>query len=324
MSTPTLTLADFEQALAAGDAGAAVAIVEGLIATGTPTETVLLDVIGEAQRRIGERWQRGEWSVAQEHTATGVSMAAVEAIARQARGRPVTKGRIVLGCAEREWHALPAMVVGTLLRDRGWHVTFLGASTPADRLSSYLQDLGPDATAVSCSVVGALPSTRQFIEASTSAGIPVVAGGAAFGDDDRRARALGATAWAPRLPDVAAIFEDLPAVVPAAPPLPAQPLAEQRSLELAHRRLTDAVCAGWTVDCVESRDCVEQALWTLQGALLTGDGRLVSDTALWVSELLAARSVPRPMAAALATELTTVLRDHPLAVALLRSHWGAL
>jgi hypothetical protein len=215
-------------------------------------------------------------------------------------------------------------VVGTLLRDRGWHVTFLGASTPADRLSSYLQDLGPDATAVSCSVVGALPSTRQFIEASTSAGIPVVAGGAAFGDDDRRARALGATAWAPRLPDVAAIFEDLPAVVPAAPPLPAEPLAEQRSLELAHRRLTDAVCARWTVDCVESRDCVEQALWTLQGALLTGDGRLVSDTAHWVSELLAARSVPRPRAAALATELTTVLRDHPLAVALLRSHWGAL
>ncbi len=319
--SPTLPLPEFEQALADGDAGAAVALVERLIADGTPVATVMLDVIAEAQRRIGERWQRGEWSVAQEHTATGVSMSAVEAIARQARSRPVTMGRIVLGCAEREWHALPAMVVGTLLRDHGWHVTFLGAATPADRLSSYLRDIGPDAAAVSCSIVGALPSTRQFIEASTGAGIPVVAGGAAFGVDDVRARALGATAWAPRLPDVAAIFADLPAVVPPAPPLPAAPLAEQRALELGHRRLADAVCARWSVDCVESRDCVDQALWTLQGALLTGDGRLVSDTAQWVSALLAARSVPASSTKALGAELTTVLRDHPLAVDLLHSHW---
>jgi MerR family transcriptional regulator, light-induced transcriptional regulator len=215
------------------------------------------------------------------------------------------------------------MVVGTLLRDRGWHVTFLGASTPADRLSSYLRDVGPDATAVSCSIVGALPSTRQFIEASTGAGIPVVAGGAAFGVDDVRARALGATAWAPRLPEVVTIFDDLPTVVPPAPPLPAEPLAEQRALELAHRRLVDAVCERWPVDCAEARDCVEQALWTLQGALLTGDGRLVADTARWVSALLTARSVPGMPTTALAAELTMVLRDFPLAVDLLRSHWDA-
>jgi methanogenic corrinoid protein MtbC1 len=308
----------FEQALADGDAGAAVAIVEDLLAAGVPATAVLLEVVGEAQRRIGERWQRGEWSVAQEHTATGVSMAAVEAVARHTRALPATRGRIVLGCAEREWHALPAMVVGTVLRERGWEVTFLGASTPADRLSSFLQDVGPDATAVSCSIVGALPSTRQFIEASTGAGIPVVAGGAAFGADDRRARALGATAWAPRLPHAVDVFDTLPAVVPPAPPLPAERLAEQRALELVHRRLADEVAARWAVACAESRDCVEQALWALQGALLTGDGRLVAETAEWVTALLAARGVA---GAELGSELTAVLRDFPLAVGLLHAHW---
>ncbi len=311
----------FERALASGDAAAAVTLVEDLLESGTPAVTVLLDVVAEAQRRIGERWQSGEWSVAQEHTATGVSTAAVEAIARRVRTRPVTRGRIVLGCAEREWHALPAMVVGTVLRERGWEITFLGASTPADRLSSYLQDIGPDATAVSCSIVGSLPSTRQFIEASTGAGIPVVAGGAAFGTDDHRARALGATAWAGGLPEAVDIFDDLPAVVAPATPLPAEPLAEQRALELAHRRLADEVCGRWEVACTEARDCVEQALWTLQGALLTADGRLVAETAAWVSDLLAARGVRGEPAVTLGVELAAVLREHRLAVRLLHAHW---
>jgi methanogenic corrinoid protein MtbC1 len=312
----------FERAITEGDAGAAITIVEDLLAAGTPPVRVLLEVISEAQHRIGERWQRGEWTVAQEHTATGVSTAAVEAIARQARVRPVTRGRIVLGCAEREWHALPAMVVGTVLREQGWHVTFLGAATPADRLSSYLRDIGPDATAVSCSVVGALPGTRAFIEASTGVGIPVVAGGAAFGTDDLRALALGATAWAPSLPEAVDIFDTLPVVVAPAAPLPAEPLAEQRALALAHRGVADAVRERWPVDRAVSRDCVEQALWTLQGALLTGDGRLVADTATWVTDLLKARAVPGTPTADLGVALTAALSDHPLTVDLLRAHWN--
>lgn len=318
---PTLTephFPAFEQALADGDAGAAVTLVEDLLDAGAEPVSLMIDVIGEAQRRIGERWQRGEWSVAQEHTATGVSLAAVEAIARRVRALPVTRGRIVIGCAEREWHALPAMVVGTVLRERGWNVTFLGASTPADRLSSYLQDLGPDAAAVSCSIVGALPSTRQFIEASTGAGIPVVAGGAAFGGDDLRARALGATAWAPRLPDAVDIFDRLPAVVSPAPPLPPAPLAEQRAMELAHRRVVEEVLARWKPFDL-ARDCVNQALYALQGALLTGDGRLVPETAAWVSALLEARAATGMPE--LGEELTVGLREYPLALDLLRVHW---
>ena len=93
----------------------------------------------------------------------------------------------MIACAEREWHAVPAMIVAGALRAEGWQITLLGASTPTARLSRYLQDLGPDVTAVSCSVAAGLPNARGFIEASTTAGIPVLAGGAAFGPDDRRA-----------------------------------------------------------------------------------------------------------------------------------------
>jgi methanogenic corrinoid protein MtbC1 len=176
----------FEHALAAGNASEAVALVDGALDADADPVSLLCELITPAQRRIGERWQNAEWSVAQEHIATGISLAAAEAVARRVRALPLTRGRVIVGCAEREWHALAAMVAGTCLRTRGWHVTFLGAATPAERLYSYLYQVEPDVVAVSCSVAGGLPSTRRAIESATTAGIPVLAGGSAFGTDAHR------------------------------------------------------------------------------------------------------------------------------------------
>ena len=157
------------------------ALVETMLTAGAEPVAVLTDVIAAAQRAVGARWQRGEWTIAQEHAATAMAVAATKTVTQQVRRRPATRGRIVVACAEREWHALPAMIIDCALRAHGWDTTLLGASTSPRRLNQYLQDLGPAAIAVSCSMLGALPATRRFIEASTTAGVPVVVGGAAFG-----------------------------------------------------------------------------------------------------------------------------------------------
>ncbi|WP_019814701.1 cobalamin B12-binding domain-containing protein [Saccharomonospora saliphila] len=330
---PPELLGPFEHALERGDSSAASALVDRVLDAGASPVSVLCDVVAPAQRRIGERWQSGEWSVAQEHIATGISVAVTEAVARRARRLPVTRGRVVVGCPEREWHALAALVVGTGLRQQGWQVTYLGASTPADRLASHLHHLDPTAVAVSCSMAGGLPTARRFIEAATTVGIPVLAGGAAFGTDDRRARALGATAWAPSLPDAFELVERLPATVDPADPLPAAPLAEQRTLELAHHRLVEQVTTNWAPvrgrdDDVDGgdlssvvHDCVEQPLRTLQAALLTGDERLVSEIGAWVRAVLRARSVPETAVAGLGEELLAAVSHLPLTRELLRAHW---
>ncbi|GLW90933.1 cobalamin B12-binding domain-containing protein [Actinokineospora globicatena] len=328
-------LARFDGALASVDVDAAVDVVERLLDDGTDAVTVLVDVIASAQRTVGDRWQRGEWTVAEEHAATAVSVSATEAVARKVRRTPATRGRVVVACAEREWHALPAMIVGTALRADGWDITLLGASTPPVRLSQYLHDLGPDATAVSCSILGALPTTRRFIEASTAAGIPVVVGGSAFGPDDRRAAALGATAWAAGAREAIAAVHALPTVVAAAPPLSSAAAAEQAAMELAHHRLVSALRDRWSLaaqivtteqnplDSVHdvAADVVNQALHAVSAALLTGDPRTVSDTATWVADLLAARSVDRSLVGELGRLLVADLRDYPLARALVEDHW---
>ncbi|HEY6577357.1 MAG TPA: cobalamin B12-binding domain-containing protein, partial [Mycobacterium sp.] len=171
-------------------------LVAHMLASGAEPVSVLTDVVAEAQREVGNRWQRGEWSVAEEHAATAMAISATKVVAEHVRRIPITRGGVIVACAEREWHALPAMIIDCALRAHGWDTTLLGASTNPMRLNQYLQDLGPEAVAVSCSVLRSLPTCRRFIEASTAAGVPILVGGPAFGPDDVRARALGATAWA--------------------------------------------------------------------------------------------------------------------------------
>jgi hypothetical protein len=60
---------------------------------------------------------------------------------------------------------------------------------------------------------------------------------------------------------------------------------------------------------------------TVRAALHLAAPAVGDDTATWVSELLKARSIPGTPAADLGVALTAVLRDHPLAVGLLREHW---
>ena len=158
------TLKGYEDAVASGDNAAATAVVDEMLTAGAQPVTVLTDVIAAAQRAVGARWQRGEWTVAQEHAATAMAVDATKTVMRYVRRTPLTRGRIIVACAEREWHALPAMIIDCALRSHGWDTTLLGSSTSALRLNQFLQDLGPEAVAVSCSMLGALSTTRRFIE----------------------------------------------------------------------------------------------------------------------------------------------------------------
>ncbi|MET1073323.1 MAG: cobalamin-dependent protein [Umezawaea sp.] len=326
MSEPLPTEA-FDHALSTVDASAAVALVQGLLDDGVAPLTVLVDVIALGQRAVGDRWQRGEWTVAKEHAATAVAVSATEAVTRFAERVPATRGRVVVACAEREWHALPAMIISTAIRLHGWDTVLLGASTSPARLSQCLHDVGPDATAVSCSVLGALSTTRRFIEASTTAGVPIMVGGSAFGHDDVRARALGATAWAPHAQGAVDELRRLPPVVRRATPLPRAVTAEQAAIEVDHQRLVQALRDRWSATTSDgpatevARELPHQALHAVSAALLTGDPRPLAETATWIDRLLTARGADPRLAGELGDVLATALRDYPAAHGLVLRHW---
>ena len=137
---------ELREALDAMDAVAAHAVLDGLVASFT-LETVLAGVVLPYLRELGERWQRGEASVAQEHFASNLLRARLLALAR---GWERGEGRTaLLACAPGEQHDLPLIAFGLALRGRGWRIVFLGADSPAASIAETAERLRPALVVVS-------------------------------------------------------------------------------------------------------------------------------------------------------------------------------
>lgn len=310
-----------------------VELIDDALNDGVPVDDVLLGLIAPGQAEVGRRWACNEWTVAQEHAATYISERALMMAAARIT-TPVTAGTLLVCCAEGEWHSLPARLLAEMARAHGWRVTFLGASMPADHLASFLDETGPDVVAVSCSLATALPQARNTIEAVRLHGIPVLAGGAGFGHDDRYARHLGATAWAPDARAAMSLLDGgLPAVVRPAPPLESgegwwrlqgdrDALAELACTLLAERW---PAVAEYTPE--QRRHAVDDLGRILDYAAIAqfvdDDGMLVRFL-WWTREILAARSVPPPVLHAGVAALIEVAEQFPAARRVLRAGLDAL
>lgn len=196
MTTPRTAQDALLEAVAAADERRAIAVAEQLLDGGMTPAQLLLDVVAPVQRQVGRLWQGNEWSVAQEHAATAINERVTAMAATRAAAGPATKGHVVVACLDGEWHALPPRIVGEILRQHGWRVTFLGTSVPTSHLVSYLHQHGPEVVALSCTLSRSLPRAHQVISACRATGTRVVVGGLGFGTHGQWAEALGVTSWA--------------------------------------------------------------------------------------------------------------------------------
>lgn len=327
--------------VADGDEHAATDVVLGALQEGADPESLLLDVIGAVQARVGEEWAANRISVAQEHAATAINERAVSALALHPSTRtPVTRGRITVACVDGEWHALPARLLGEVLKLRGWQVDYLGAQVPTPHLISHLHRTGADVVALSGSLAVRLPTAHTAITACQAVGVPVLVGGAAFGPQGRYATLLGADAWAP---DARAAADGLAAGPPARPgpghrridDLPH--LADQEyTLVTRHRdslvrkvftALEDAFPAMRAYSEPQRDRTAEDLAHIVEHlatALYTGDDELFTDFVGWTAHVLTARGVPvRSLPPAL-NLLARELGDFPRATRILRRGTEAL
>lgn len=115
------------QALEALDEPAAQLVLDRLL-TGFTVHTVLRDVLLPYLHELGERWERGTVSVAQEHFASHVVRGRLTSLARGwgNGGGP----RALLACPPGELHDLALLAFGIVLNRAGWRVGYLGADTP--------------------------------------------------------------------------------------------------------------------------------------------------------------------------------------------------
>ena len=151
-------------------------------------QTVLRDVVLPYLRELGERWERGEASVAQEHFASNLLRGRLLGLARGwGQG---TGPRAVLACAPGELHDLPLIIFGLALAGRGWPITYLGPDTPIATIQEALPDVKPRLVVV-------FATTRQRLRAAQAElselahDVPVAIAGA--GATEGLARSTGAS-----------------------------------------------------------------------------------------------------------------------------------
>jgi len=129
------------QALDAFDEPAAQAALDRLVFDLSVT-TVLRDVMLPYLTELGERWERGTASVAQEHFASNVIRGRLAGLAR---GWGNGHGpRAVLACPPGELHDLALMVFGIALNRNGWRIDYLGMNTPVEELTRTVDARHPD------------------------------------------------------------------------------------------------------------------------------------------------------------------------------------
>jgi len=132
---------DLRQALDAFDEPAAQAVLDRLVSDLSLT-AVLRDVVLPYLAELGERWERGTASVAQEHFATNVIRGRLAGLAR---GWGNGHGpRAVLACPPGELHDLALMVFGIVLNRNGWRIDYFGMSTPVEELTRTVDARHPD------------------------------------------------------------------------------------------------------------------------------------------------------------------------------------
>jgi DNA-binding transcriptional MerR regulator/methylmalonyl-CoA mutase cobalamin-binding subunit len=144
---------------------------------------------------IGEKWDDGSISVAQEHAASAV----IKEILLLA-GRPHSESRgapnLLVATPAGQLHELGAMLVACTARRRGWSVTYLGPSLPADEIAAAAKLKESSAVALSIVYPGddaELPGDLKRLRELLSDECAILAGGRCAG------------AYAPVLEEIGAV-----------------------------------------------------------------------------------------------------------------------
>jgi DNA-binding transcriptional MerR regulator/methylmalonyl-CoA mutase cobalamin-binding subunit len=153
------------------------AILDDALARFT-TDAVVTRIVLPLLEEIGERWEDGRISVAQEHFAAGVLRGRMLAVGRNwGAGRGP---RALLACPPTEQHDLGLIAFGLVLRERGWRITFLGSDTPIETIVAAAAELRPAAVVLAAVTPGPFEAVAQRVRALARA-TPVLIGGKGAG-----------------------------------------------------------------------------------------------------------------------------------------------
>ena len=294
----SVLLDEYTAAALSGDRATAAELATDFAGRDESCLRVVTQLLAPSQRDVGERWLRGECTVAEEHSATFVTESVLSSLAVGLETQEHV-GTVVMVCAEGELHSLPARMATELMTANGWRVIHLGSAMPAGKLRYYLAEIGADVVGVSVTLATNLPGAARTVRAARQAGYSVICGGRAFDSSGARARSIGAHGQPGELTTEPWVLDDI---------FWGEPVAVNMDADWAHldfhrvQVVRDALSWLGTGDFA---DRVRSATWLAQfaadlddivaagaAALLCGDRTIVLEQRTWLEQRLAAVGMP--------------------------------
>jgi methanogenic corrinoid protein MtbC1 len=142
-------------AVLSGDEVGAERVVREAMEAGLGSAEIYDRIVAPAMWLVGELWERGEISVADEHLATEIT---TRVLALQAEVRRVAAERsghrVMLATPSGEHHGLALRMVENVLREGGYQALQLGTDVPANALAASAARYRPDVLCLSSTMPG--------------------------------------------------------------------------------------------------------------------------------------------------------------------------
>lgn len=200
------------QAMLRADRDGARLLVEQALSAGLDGNVVITGILDPVLHRIGELWGRQEVSLAQAYVGAKIAEDVLKRCLQdhQAGEARPSKGTLVLGNIEDDFHSLGRRMVHSFLEAQGWQVLDLGNDVVARDFVDTAVQAQARFVAVSAMMLSTarnIVKVRQEIDARGLAGsLHLVVGGAVFNWRPELVAEVGGELSAPNAAEVDAVL----------------------------------------------------------------------------------------------------------------------
>jgi methanogenic corrinoid protein MtbC1 len=158
------TLARYLEPLLRGDRKACRIVIEEILQSGIPANSVYVHVIWPIMIEIERLLRTDKITKTQEHLATRINRTIVDQLQNKLPRRPEKNKKIVVCCAANELQELGAQMMVDLFECNGWEVRFLGGGLTNDDILAFVNDYAPDILLIYGTTPKQAPDIRQLID----------------------------------------------------------------------------------------------------------------------------------------------------------------
>jgi len=152
------------ESLLRGDRNNCRAVIEEILQTGTPANSVYVDVIWPITAEIEQLRRSDRITPTQENLATRINRTIVNQLQNKLPRRPLKNKKIAICCGLAELQELGAQMMADLFESDGWEVRFLGGGLNNDDILAFINEYAPDVLLIYGSTPKQAPNIRRLID----------------------------------------------------------------------------------------------------------------------------------------------------------------